>query len=214
MYVCPQSKADRPFDLGELLPNFSNAKVGESLPFCPSIKRSMSSSTAVPDPKDFPSSGRLAALDYGTVRIGVAVCDPDWILASPLEVIPAQQWRNEGDYFRQLTKSERIEGFVVGLPIHCDGGESEKSKEAREFARWIAEQTKKPVRLFDERFTTADANRRLGGSFTRAKKKQRVDAIAALVLLESFMEASRYHGCAAGESIDSAAEGGQSLDES
>lgn len=165
-------------------------------------------------PKDFPSSGRLAAIDYGTVRIGVAVCDPDWILASPLEVIPAKQWREEGDYFRELAKSERIEGFVVGLPIHCDGGESEKSKEAREFARWIAEETKKPVRLFDERFTTADANRRLGGSFTRAKKKQRVDAIAALVLLESFMEASRYHGQAAGESIDSAADGGQGLDES
>lgn len=119
----------------------------------------MSSTDLLPQSDDFPTSGRLAAIDYGTVRIGVAICDPDWILASPHEVIPAKHWREEGDYFRSLVKSERIEAFVVGLPIHCDGGESEKSKEAREFARWIAKETGKPVRLFDERFTTADANR-------------------------------------------------------
>ena len=75
----------------------------------------------------FPASGRLAAFDYGTVRIGIAVCDPDRILASPLEVHPAANWRDDGDYFRSLINSERIVGLVVGLPIHCDGGESEKS---------------------------------------------------------------------------------------
>ena len=160
----------------------------------------------------FPTSGRIAAFDYGTVRIGIAICDPDWILASPLEVHPAANWRDHGDYFRSLIKSERVVGIVVGLPIHCDGGESEKSKESREFAKWLAAETQLPVRMFDERFTTADANRRIGGNLTRAKKKQRVDAMAALVLLESFMEASRYRQAVAGESPDATPSGGDSLD--
>lgn len=160
----------------------------------------------------FPASGRLAAFDYGTVRIGIAVCDPDRILASPLEVHPAANWRDDGDYFRSLINSERIVGLVVGLPIHCDGGESEKSKEAREFAKWLAAETLLPVRMFDERFTTADANRRIGGNFTSAKKKQRVDAIAAFVLLESFIEACRYRQAVAGEALDADPNGGESLD--
>ena len=146
------------------------------------------------------------------MRIGIAVCDPDWILASPLEVHPAQNWRDDADYFCSLIKTERIVGLVVGLPIHCDGGESEKSKEAREFAKWLATETQLPVRMFDERFTTADAKRRIGGNFTKAKKKQRVDAIAALVLLEAFIEASRYHQAVAGQAIDAEPNGGESLD--
>ncbi len=171
------------------------------------------SSAQTNQPDDaFPASGRLAAFDYGTVRIGIAVCDPDRILASPLEVHPAANWRNDGDYFRSLIKSERIVGLIVGLPIHCDGGESEKSKEAREFAKWLAAETQVPVRMFDERFTTADANRRMGGNFTSAKKKQRVDAIAAQVLLESFMEACRYRQTLVGEMLHVDPLGGESLD--
>ncbi len=171
------------------------------------------SNTPTPPADEFPQSGRVASIDFGSVRIGIAICDPDRILASPLEVHPAKNWRDDGDYFRSLVKLERIAGFVVGLPIHCDGGESQKSLECREFAKWLAEQTEIPVRLFDERFTTADANRRMAdGGYTRAKKKQRVDAVAALVLLESFLEASRYHGETAGESIHRPAIGGEGLD--
>ena len=162
----------------------------------------------------FPTTGRVAGIDFGTVRIGIAICDPDRILASPLEVYPAANWADDGDYFRVLAKRERVEAFVVGLPIHCDGGESQKSRECREFAKWLANETQLPVRLFDERFTTADAKRRISGSgFSRNKKKKRVDAIAALVLLESFLEASRYRGEIAGQEIDSPAAGGTSLDE-
>lgn len=163
--------------------------------------------------EDFPAQGRVAAIDFGTVRIGIAVCDPDRILASPLEVHPAKQWREDGEYFRRLIREEHIVGLIVGLPIHCDGGESQKSRECREFARWLADQTGQPVRLFDERFTTADAKRRMGGGgYSRAQKKKRVDAVAALVLLESFLEACRYDGTIAGQSIDAQSEGGESLE--
>ena len=163
---------------------------------------------------DFPDQGRIAAVDYGTVRIGIAVCDPDRRLASPLEVRAAANWQQDGDYYRDLIKDERLVAFVVGLPIHLDGGESQKSRECRNFARWLAEETGIPVRLFDERFTTADAQQRIAaGGLSRQRKKKRVDAIAALVLLESFMEACRYHGKTAGVSIDASAAGGDSLDE-
>jgi putative Holliday junction resolvase len=163
---------------------------------------------------DFPVEGRIAAIDYGTVRIGVAVCDPDRRLASPLEVRSAANWQQDADFYRSLVQQERLVALIVGLPIHLDGGESQKSRECREFARWLATETELPVRLFDERFTTADAQQRISaGRLSRQQKKKRVDAIAALVLLESFMEACRYHGRLAGVPVDAKAEGGDSLDQ-
>ena len=165
----------------------------------------------------FPETGRIAAVDYGTVRIGVAVCDPDRILASPLEVYQVRDPQRDARYFQSLVDQEHLTGFVVGLPIHCDGGESQKSKECREFARWLCDQTNRPVRLFDERFSTAAAKERLTGGrggrkLSHQKKKKQLDAVAALVLLESFLEASRYHNRLAGQSIFQAPEGGEALE--
>ncbi len=158
-------------------------------------------------------NGRIAAIDFGTVRIGIAICDPDRILASPLEVHPAAHWKDDGAYFRSLVDEERISAFIVGLPIHCDGGESQKSRECREFARWLADETGTPIRLFDERFTTNAAKQRMAGAgLTRKGKKKRVDAIAALVLLESFIESCRYHNEIVGHRIDEKPAGGDSLD--
>ena len=169
----------------------------------------------------FPETGRIAAVDYGTVRISIAVCDPDRILASPVEVYQVRGQARDAEYFKSLINQEHLAGFVVGLPIHCDGGESQKSKESREFARWLCDQTKLPVRLFDERFSTAAAKERLSGGrggrdrpmrMSRQKKKKQLDAVAALVLLESFLEACRYHDRLAGQSIYQAPEGGDTLD--
>ena len=87
-----------------------------------------------------------------------------------------------------------------------------KSKECRKFARWLYDETELPVRLFDERFTTSDAMSRMAGvGYTNKKKKGRVDAIAAQVILESFLEASRYRGEIAGEPIGTKPAGGESL---
>ncbi|MEM0925459.1 MAG: Holliday junction resolvase RuvX [Planctomycetota bacterium] len=152
--------------------------------------------------ESYPREGRLAAIDYGTVRIGVAICDPERTLVSPLEVYQVASAKKDAVYFIQLAKDERIAGFVVGLPIHCDGGESEKSREARRFARWLMDVTSLPVRLFDERFSTAQAKERLrsGQRLSRQKKKQKLDAVAAMILLESFLESQRYHGSVPGQS--------------
>jgi putative Holliday junction resolvase len=165
------------------------------------------------DPARFPETGRLAGVDFGTVRIGISICDPDRILASPLEIHPAANWQDDGEYFRELVRLEKIQGFVVGLPIHCDGNESQKSGECREFAKWLSEETGIPVRLFDERFTTADAKRRMqSGGYSRGKEKKRLDAVAALVLLESFIEAARYHQETPGEDADAPPQESQGLD--
>lgn len=165
----------------------------------------------------FPKKGRIAAVDYGTVRIGVAICDPDRILASPLLVHHVTQpdaggYEMDDKFFRGLVGEERIAAWIVGLPIHCDGGESDKSVEARKFATWLAASTGLPTRLFDERFTTVAANQRIRQSkTTRKKTKKKIDAVAAQVLLESFLEACHYHGELAGHCIDAPDRSNQSL---
>lgn len=162
---------------------------------------------------DFPNSGRLLAVDYGTVRMGLAICDPDRILVSPYAVQQRGKREAEAKYFAALARDEKIAGFVVGLPIHCDGGESQKSVEAREFARWLNQVTQVPVRLFDERFSTAQAKRRLRNApYTHKDRKARIDAIAAQVLLEAFVEVQAYTGQVPGQAIDESADGGESLD--
>src|SRR5512146_1181992 len=102
-----------------------------------------------------PRSGRLAGIDYGTVRIGIAITDPGQSLASPLEIVTRRDKLQDERYFRRLAELERLAGFVVGLPVHTSGEESQKSFESREFAKWLGEITKLPVALFDERYTTA-----------------------------------------------------------
>lgn len=154
----------------------------------------------------------MAAVDFGTARIGIAICDADRILASPLEVHPAGQGDQDADYFRNLAARELLRGFVVGLPLHCDGGESASSLACRRFASWLATHTALPVRLFDERFTTADATGRIAqAGYSRKQKKRRVDAIAAQVILESFLEACRYRGVVAGEPAQADPDAGKPL---
>lgn len=139
-----------------------------------------------------PRMGRLAGIDYGTVRIGVAVTDPEQRLASPLEIYTRRDAAADAAWLARLVVSERIIGFVVGLPVHTSGKESQKSAEARKFAKWIAEQTQLPVRLFDERYTTAQAEALLiGAELTRKQRKARMDKLAAQILLAAYLESSR-----------------------
>src|SRR5690606_10510966 len=94
----------------------------------------------------FPRQGRIAAVDYGTVRIGIAICDPDRILASPLTTVQRSNAVNEAKVFRHIAAEERLLAWIVGLPIHLSGSESRKSIEARAFARWLNTTTELPVR--------------------------------------------------------------------
>lgn len=137
----------------------------------------------------FPPRGRLAGIDYGTKRIGVAVCDPDRILASPFENYDRRTPALDADFFRKLVKEERIVGLVVGLPVHVSGQESQKSFEARQFAEWLKKETGLPVRLFDERYTSAQAEQHLlAAELTKKRRKARLDMLAAQILLAAYLE--------------------------
>jgi putative holliday junction resolvase len=137
-----------------------------------------------------PCPGRILGVDFGTVRIGLAVSDVDQKISSPLEVYHRQPSARMASYFRDLLAAERAVGFVVGLPIHTSGQASEKSRQATDFAIWLHDTTRVPVVLYDERFTTALARELLGQSNLSGKKrKERLDKIAAHVLLGAYLEA-------------------------
>jgi len=141
----------------------------------------------------WPPTGRIAGVDYGTVRIGVAICDPSRTWAGPLATYARRNEPLDREYFQSLAQRETIVGWVIGLPIHCDGKESQKSLEVRDFAIWLSSYTNLPARFFDERFTSVLANKLLADAeLTRKKKKQRIDRVAAHLILEAFLESERH----------------------
>jgi putative Holliday junction resolvase len=140
----------------------------------------------------FPTMGRLAGIDFGTVRIGIAVTDPAQQIASPLEIRRRGSQQSDALYFQQLASEQQLTGFVVGLPVHTSGRESEKSRQTREFARWLAETTKLSVRLFDERYTTTQAESALlDAGLTKKQRKERLDKLAAQIMLAAYLESNR-----------------------
>ena len=146
----------------------------------------------------FPTSGRLAGIDYGSVRIGVAISDPGRTLASPFENYTRRDERRDAQYFQNLVGAEGVVGFVIGLPLHTSGQESKKSHETRRFADWLAEVTGRPTCFYDERFTTREATYLLDeAQLTRKKRKQRLDMVAAQLLLAAFLESDRQGTCPA-----------------
>ena len=107
-------------------------------------------------------------------------------------------------YFRAVVDREEIGGLVVGLPIHLDGRESPKSAEARIFAAWLAETTSLGVSLYDERFTSVQAEHALwDAGLTHKKRKERRDAVAAQMMLQGYLDA----GCPA-DAVPTALDGG------
>lgn len=138
-----------------------------------------------------PAAGRLLALDWGEVRIGVARSDETQTLASPLETLTRRAGRRfPMPRFLELIAAHHPVGVVVGLPLTGEGEEAASAGAARELAEAVAERTGLPVELWDERLSTARALaaiREQGGS-TRGRKAE-VDALAAAVLLQHFLDA-------------------------
>ncbi|MBN2578040.1 MAG: Holliday junction resolvase RuvX [Pirellulales bacterium] len=136
-----------------------------------------------------PKPGRVAGIDFGTVRIGIAVSDAGRRIASPLETYRRGGAEQDARRFRRLAAEEEITLFVVGLPVHLDGRESEQSQNARQFGRWLQETTGVPVVFFDERFTTREAEAALeAAQLTSKRRKSRRDRVAAQILLAAFLE--------------------------
>ncbi len=139
--------------------------------------------------EQFPPTGRIAGVDFGRVRIGIAITDPARTLASPWENYTRRGDVADATYFRNLAEQERVAGFVVGLPLHMSGDESQKSAEAREFGAWLSRQTECPVTFQDERFSSIAADALMGEAELTAKQRtKRRDMLAAQVILTSFLE--------------------------
>jgi len=135
--------------------------------------------------------GRVAGIDFGTVRIGIALSDPGRTIATAKENYTRRGGDADARHFRRLAAEEEVALFVVGLPIHLDGRESEKSIEARQFGRWLGEVTGVPVEFFDERFTSVEAEQLLlGAKLTSKRRKRRLDMIAAQIMLSAYLESS------------------------
>lgn len=133
---------------------------------------------------------RVLAIDYGERRIGLAISDPTRTIASPAGHIVRRTGKRPpvAELLRRVEQLEAGE-VVLGLPLDGDGNETDRSREVRVIARQLAERGAVPVRLVDERFTTAAALRAvktLGGS-TEGRKGD-VDALAATVLLQHALQ--------------------------
>lgn len=134
--------------------------------------------------------GRILGVDFGLVRVGLAITDPDRIICSPLETYTREDPEADAAYYRTLVEEENVLRIVVGLPLHTNDQESIKSGEARQYGAWLAEVTGKPVSFWDERFTTVEAESALwNAGLTHRKRKARRDQLAAQIMLQAYVEA-------------------------
>lgn len=132
----------------------------------------------------------------GSVRVGVAACDPEGLLAHPLATLAADQEGTEIAQLVELARRHDVVEIVVGLPRSLDGGEGPAAQRARRYARSIAMAcAPTPVRLVDERLTTVDAHRNLRASGVSGRaQRQVVDQAAAVLILQAALDTERATG--------------------
>jgi putative Holliday junction resolvase len=144
------------------------------------------------------------AVDVGTVRVGVAICDPDGVLASPLTVLPrdARGGRDLAELAGLVATHEPLE-VMVGLPRSLSGREGPAAAAARDYAAALAARIAPvAVRLVDERLSTTEAARGLRGAGIRSKAARGViDAAAAAVILQQALDTERSSGSLPGEVV-------------
>jgi putative Holliday junction resolvase len=135
--------------------------------------------------------GRRLAFDYGDVRIGVAVCDPDGILATPLDFLSTKDPGVKAS-IQSLCNEYDPAKIYVGLPLNLSGDHSESTAKALAFAELITRLVACPVELIDERLTTSSASASLSQSGVSAKdQRKKIDSQSAVVILESGLAKDR-----------------------
>jgi len=135
--------------------------------------------------------GRVLAVDLGDVRVGVAVSDPLGVTAQPLPTIPARIAGGAVGAVAALIGEHGAGEVVVGLPLLMSGEEGERARLARSFARRLSERVPGVVvTLWDERLSSVEAERRMGEGGVRSRDRRgRVDAVAAALILQSYLDA-------------------------
>ena len=137
-----------------------------------------------------PLPRRVLALDVGSRRIGVAVSDPLGITAQGLETIQRQNKRKDWEALGAVLNKYEVSEIVVGLPLRLSGAEGTQSGKMRIFADELQAQFGLPVHLWDERWTSTEANRLLRETnLSIAKRGKAVDRVAAMLILQAWLEA-------------------------
>ncbi|GAA0479086.1 Holliday junction resolvase RuvX [Streptomyces olivaceiscleroticus] len=148
--------------------------------------------------------GRRIAVDVGDARIGVASCDPDGVLATPVETVPGRDVPAAHRRLKAIIEEYEPLEVVVGLPRSLNGGEGPAAAKVRAFAKEMAKNIAPvPVRLVDERMSTVTAAQGMRASGVKAKKgRSAIDQAAAVVILQSALETERTSGRVPGESVE------------
>jgi len=132
---------------------------------------------------------RILALDHGTKRIGVALSDELKMLAQPLEFIPAEPFSDFLIRLKELIEEKQVELVLVGMPRNMNGSYGPAALKVEEFVAVLSRAITVPIKTWDERLTSAQANRYLiEGNVRREKRKQKVDQMAAAILLQSYLD--------------------------
>jgi putative holliday junction resolvase len=135
------------------------------------------------------SASRVLGLDVGSRRIGIAVSDPLGITAQGLETLERRNKRHDFEHLQRVIRDYEVKEIVVGLPLRMSGAEGTQSEKMRAFAEELRKRFGLPVHLWDERLTSAEANRFLRETELSIEKRGKaVDRMAAVLILQSWME--------------------------
>jgi putative Holliday junction resolvase len=133
---------------------------------------------------------RILALDHGTKRIGVAVSDELKMIAQPLEFVPAEPFADFLARLKEILREKEVELILIGMPRNMDGSYGPAALKVQEFMAALRGAITIPIKAWDERLTSVQANRLLiQGNVRREDRKQKVDKMAAAILLQSYLDA-------------------------
>lgn len=139
-----------------------------------------------------PDGGALIGMDLGTKTIGIATCDARWSFATPAKTLPRGKFTRDKALIEELAKERGVKGLVIGLPLNMDGSSGPRAQASRAFARNLAPLAL-PVLLWDERMSTQAVERTMiEADMSRAKRAERIDALAAAHILQSAIDALAY----------------------
>ena len=132
---------------------------------------------------------RILAIDHGTRRMGIAVSDELQMIAQPLEYIPAEPFADFLTRLKEILQEKEVEMILIGMPRNMDGSYGPAALKVQDFVATLNRALAVPIKTWDERLTSAQANRFLiQGNVRRDKRKEKVDKMAAAILLQSYLD--------------------------
>jgi putative Holliday junction resolvase len=132
---------------------------------------------------------RVLAIDHGAKRMGIALSDPSGLIAQPLEFIPAEPFADFLARLKEVLREKEVALIVVGMPRNMNGSYGPAAAKVQEFVAVLKENIVIPIRTWDERLTSTQANRMLiQANVRRQDRKEKVDKAAAAILLQSFLD--------------------------